>query len=101
MESEIQIEVKDVYGVETYYVVGAHAEPISALTHKKTINLADMEALVDLGFTFNFGRQIKDANVKQFLEKPSENTEKDVNPYLLSGDELERTEKARREARKW
>ena len=66
--TEIQIEVKDVYGTETYYVEGEHADPISSLTHKKTINLSDMEALVALGFTFNFGRQLKDADVAKFAE---------------------------------
>lgn len=68
VSEEIDIEVKDVYGTEMYYVTSEHKKPIETLTKKVTIDLNDMQALNELGFRFQFGKQIKNEAVKKFAE---------------------------------
>ena len=65
----IDIDVRQVYGNELYYVKSKHSHPIANLTGKATINLKDMEALVELGFTFNFTATLKNENVARFAEE--------------------------------
>ncbi len=48
----IEVLTKSVYGNELMYVVSEHAEPIKALTGKKTIDSNDINQLKKLGFSF-------------------------------------------------
>ena len=48
----IKVLTKSVYGNELMYVVSEHAEPIRALTGKKTIDQRDINQLKKLGFSF-------------------------------------------------
>tara|TARA_R100001082_G_scaffold50186_1_gene27187 strand:- start:1138 stop:1320 length:183 start_codon:yes stop_codon:yes gene_type:complete len=48
----IQVQTKSVYGNDLMYIVSEHAEPIKALTGKKTIDNNDIEQLKKLGFSF-------------------------------------------------
>ena len=45
----VQVEIRNNYGNEAIYVVSSHAEAISQLTGKKTINRSDIQALLKLG----------------------------------------------------
>lgn len=48
----IKVLTKSVYGNDLMYIVSEHAEPIKALTGKKTIDQRDIAQLKKLGFSF-------------------------------------------------
>ena len=50
MDKKILVEARTNYGKQDIYVVSEHAQAISGLTKKKTVNSRDMELLAALGF---------------------------------------------------
>jgi|GEM_PF-5303681 hypothetical protein len=58
MEQTIKIEVRSNYGSESVYITSEHSGPISALTKKKTVNLSELKALKQLGFTIKPGNEV-------------------------------------------
>ena len=50
MDRKILVQTRSSYGTDYTYVVSEHAQAISGLTKKKTVDSRDMELLAALGF---------------------------------------------------
>jgi hypothetical protein len=52
MNTVIELEMKSVYGAQTFYVISEHKDAISELTQCKSVTRGHIKSLKALGFTF-------------------------------------------------